>query len=56
MTTLLIIYAVVAFLLIGALASTISVLKEQADDFKMKAERYEELYHDLMNNIDKHLY
>ena len=56
MATILIIYAVVAFVLIGALAATISVLKDEAEDFKMKAERYEELYHDLMNNIDKHLY
>lgn len=56
MTAIIIIYAVVAFVLLGVLAVTISVLKDEAEDYKMKAERYEELYHDLMNNIDKHLY
>ena len=56
MKALIIIYAVIAFVLIGVLAATISVLKDEAEDFKIKAERYEELYHDLMNNIDKHLY
>ena len=57
MTTLLIIlYAVLALLLIVVLIAIISVLQDDKEFLEMKLERYMELYHDVMNGIDKHLY
>ena len=61
MITIMIIGSITAVVALVLIVAYISVLIDDKEYYKMRAERYEEIYfeelkHDVMNGIDKHLY
>lgn len=56
MTIIMIVLLVVIVVVISVLAGVALTLYEQKSDAELRLKRYEELYHSVMDGIDKHLY
>lgn len=56
MIAIVIIYTVIVVVLVSALVGIVFAMQSELRDLELKADRYEELYHELMTNIEKNPY